>query len=112
MRVVGGHSGRRSTVLGMLQLPGSDFTRSSLPRGSPGKGWGRRGRSTELWGSSKVQICTLPSSVWGNGHIYVRMKSQMTTQQKLVKDPGGVVAAKRWRGGVLLRMRGERVGKP
>lgn len=39
MGVVGGHSRHRSTVLGMLQLPGSDFTPSSLPPGSPGT-WG------------------------------------------------------------------------
>lgn len=35
MGVVGSHSRHRSTVLGMLQLPGSDFTQSSLPPGSP-----------------------------------------------------------------------------
>lgn len=94
MGVVGSHSRHRSTVLGMLQLPGSDFTQSSLPQGSPGKGWGRRGRSTELWGASKVQDMSSASSVRGNGHIYVQMESQMATQQKLVKDPGSVVEVK------------------
>lgn len=70
MGAVGGHSGHRSTVLGMLQLPGSDFTQSSLPRGSPRTGRGCGDRHQALGSSKGPDMNSDPISLGKHTHPY------------------------------------------